>query len=257
VDTQRIVLAFNGTATSCRAVTWLTGAYHAEVAALIVDVGQTDDLEDVHARALKCGAVRAHVVDRCDGFAREMIVPAAAAGVPLDDEALRRLAHPVIAAALVEVAAIESADAVAYASGHGSLGEQIRAVNPTIRVLSPTREWVHQHLSPAVAHGQRHLLLRSPVATATSAAQLTIGFASGIPVSVNGVTMGLRELIESVSLIGGQYAAGLLEVSPALGLLQAAYRASGGRGAVTLQLQPGSLVIVDDRAARPALVSQA
>ena len=116
------MLAFNGNTASRAAVRWLTAA-RAEVAALIVDVGQANDLEQVRARALTCGAVRAHVVDRCEVFAREHIVPAAAAAAPINDQTLRRLAHPVIAAALVEVAAIERADAVAYASRDSSLGD--------------------------------------------------------------------------------------------------------------------------------------
>ena len=265
VDTQRIALAFNGNAASCAAVKWLTESDHADVAALIVDVGQTDDLEEVRARALACGAVRAHVVDRCDAFAREVIVPVVAAGAPLDDEALRRLAYPIIATALVEVAAIERAETVAHASFGGSLGEQIHSVDPTLRILAPAREWISRGvdvseyfkgniLSPPAADAQRHLLMRRPVVPATDVAHVTIGFEDGIPVAVNGVTMALRELIESVSLIGGQYADGLGEVSPALSVLQAAYRASGGRGAATVQLQPGSFVIVDDPGPRPTPV---
>jgi len=80
-----------------------------------------------------------------------------------------------------------------------------------------------------------------------------------VPVSVNGVTMELPELIESLSLIGGQYridnantrpasaqgatvgkpasAQGATVGNPALVLLQSAYRASAGHGSVTLTLQ--------------------
>ena len=48
--------------------------HSADVVALVVDVGQIDDLEEVQARAVACGAIRAHVVDRCDAFARDVIV---------------------------------------------------------------------------------------------------------------------------------------------------------------------------------------
>src|SRR5687768_334784 len=111
----RCVVAFTGHPASCAAVRWLADEHGLDVVALIVDVGQIDDLEEVQARALACGAIRAHVVDRCDAFARHVIGPAAAASTPLDQNALEGLAHPVIAAALVEVAAIEAADAVAHA----------------------------------------------------------------------------------------------------------------------------------------------
>ena len=252
------MLAFNGNTASCAAVRWLTATGAAEVAALIVDVGQANDLGEVRARALTCGAVRAHVVDRCEVFARELIVPAAAAAAPIDDQALRRLAHPVIAAALVEVAAIERADAVAYASLGGSLGEEVRALDPSLRILAPVDEWMTGDVG---THAQHHLLMRpsraTPGGTASSAARVTIGFDDGMPVSVNDVPMGLRDLIEIVSLIGGQYAVGPWEASPALGVLRAAYRASGGRGSATLHLQPGSLTSVDEHAAPPALVNHA
>jgi argininosuccinate synthase len=254
VDTQRIVLAFNGTTASCAAVRWLKATCQAEVAALIVDVGQATDLEEVRARALTCGAVRAHVVDRCEVFARELIVPAAAAAAPIDDQALRRLAHPVIAAALVEVAAIERADAVAYAAVDSSLGNEVRALDPTLRILAPVDEWTTGDVGTHVHH---HLLMRPARATPSGAARVTLAFEDGMPVSVNGVTMELRELIEIVSLIGGQYAVGPWKASPALGVLRAAYRVSGGRGSATLELRPGSLTSVDEPAASPALVNHA
>ena len=64
MNRERIVLAFAGDARSCAAVKWLTESCGADVAALVVDVGQQDDLEEMRARAIGCGAVRAHVLDR-------------------------------------------------------------------------------------------------------------------------------------------------------------------------------------------------
>ena len=58
-----------------------------------------------------------------------------------------------------------------------------------------------RRLSPDGRDVQRHLLMRpsAPLRAAPrrDAARVTIGFEEGIPVSVNDVTMGLRELIES------------------------------------------------------------
>ena len=201
-----VVLAFDGSAASCAAVRWLIDTHNAEVAALIVDVGQADDLDEMRSRALACGAVRAHVVDRCEAFARDAIMPAVSAGVPLDEAALSELAQPVIAAALAEVAAIEGGTPWLPPSG-----------------------------------GSSNLLMRRPGRPATDDARLTIEFDGGIPVSVNGVTMGLRELIEIVSLIGGQYPDEQWSLSPALAVLQAAYRACGGQGSATLHLEPQSV----------------
>jgi argininosuccinate synthase len=229
-----------------------------DVVALVVDVGQADDLEEVQARAVACGAIRAHVLDRCETFARDVIGPAVAASTPLDEVALERLAHPVIASALVEVAAIEAADTVAYASTDESLERAIAALHPTLRVLAPARDWTARHvdvadyvkmhhLSAGVVRAERHLLVRRPGSTASGceSASVTVGFADGIATSVNGVSMGLPELIESLSLIGGRY--GLCDVAalpaPALELLQAAYAACGGHGSVTLLVRGGSIAV--------------
>lgn len=238
MNRRRIVLAFAGDTRSCAAVKWLAESCRADVAALVVDVGQPDDLEEIRTRAIACGAVRAHVLDRCEAFARDVIVPAAAATAPPDGEALRRLADPVIAAALLEVAAIEAADAVAYASADQSLGEHIRAIDPAMTVIvaagSPD--------TSAVRAG--HLLLRPPAYAASDPAHVTIEFQDRMPVSVNGVPLGLRELIEILSLIGGEYAAVTAE-APALDLLRAAYSACGGRGSITLQLHPAQAILVN------------
>jgi argininosuccinate synthase len=268
MNPTRIVLAYTGHPASCAAVRWLADTSASDVVALIVDVGQGDDLEEMYTRALNSGARRAHVVDRCEAFARHVIVPAASARAPLDERALRGLAHPVIAAALIEVAAIESADVVAHASMDDALEAEVHALDPARRVLAPAREWLAQrldvaeyvkmlHLPASAVHADRHLLMRrSSPSSATDPARVTIGFEGGIPASVNGVAMGLPELIESLSLIGGQYGldASATTPAPALALLQGAYRACGGRDDVTLQLQSGSLAVVD---APPALVNHA
>jgi argininosuccinate synthase len=240
LNTQRLVLAFSGDPRSCAAVKRLTESCRADVAALVVDVGQPDDLEEIRARAIACGAVRAHVLDRCEAFARDVIVPAAAAPAPLDGEALRRLAHPVIAAALLEVAAIEGADAVAYASADRSLGEHIRAIDPAMTVVVAAGDLSD---TGAVRAGG-HLLMRRPAYTASDPAHVTIEFHDRVPVSVNGVPLGLRELIEILSLIGGEYAPATAD-APALDLLRAAYGECGGRGSITLQLHPEQPVPVN------------
>lgn len=256
MNLQRIVLAFNGHPASCAAVRWLADTHGAEVVALIVDVGQGEDPEETHGRALACGAQRAHVVERLDEFARRAIVPAAAADAALDERELRQLAYPVIAAALVEVASIEGAGAVAHGSADEALDAEIHGLAPDLRVIAPAREsgaqyidgpeYATRHQLTAAVHRDRHLLMRRgvpPSVAASGTATVAITFESGIPVSVNGVAMALPELIESLSLIGGQYRVHESNSTPALTLLQSAYRLSDGHGSVTMQLQPGSLVV--------------
>jgi argininosuccinate synthase len=267
---QRIVLAFNGNAAACAALRWLVDTQvrlkpdttSTDVVALIVDVGQGEDPEETRGRALACGAQRAHVVERLDAFARRAIVPVASSDASLDERALRQLAYPVIAAALVEAAASENADAVAHGSSDDELDAAIHALVPSLRVIAPAREWREQPVDTTDPRDP-HLLVRVRVAPAadSDAATVIIGFESGIPVSVNGVPMELPELIEILSVIGGRYRVSEPNHTPALTLLQSAYRASSGDDAVCLRLQPGSLELVESGFGRidsdPELVSHA
>lgn len=258
---HRIVLAYSGSLASSTALRWLIDRYAADVVAVIVDVGQTDDLGEVYTRALACGAMRAHVIDRRKAFAHHAVL-AVARPLPLDDAALERLAHPVIASALVELAAIEGVDAVAHAADDDCLGLEIARIDPTRRVIAAASEWKERgvdaaeylrrrHLSPGVARPERHLFIRPMVGGAPDdeGADVTIQFEAGIPVAVNGVAMELDELIESLSLIGGQYglSASPTLPSPAAMLLHAARRDTAGPATVTLRLKPHSLVVIGDQ----------
>lgn len=255
----RVILAFNGDSASCGAVRWLMDEHHADVVALVVDVGQMDDLEEVQARAVACGAIRAHVLDRCDAFARDVLGRVRL----LDRRSLGEGGQPgihlsLIAAALVEVAAIEGTNVVAHASKNDGFETHLRRLKPSLHVLAPAGEWTAQgvdvadyvkrhHRSPGVVRPERHLLIRRPASSASGcgAAQVTVGFENGIAAYVNGVSMGVSELIESLSLIGSRYGLGEgdPQPAPALELLQAAYSASGGNDSVTLLVRCGSIAV--------------
>ena len=262
---ERIALAFSGSLTSSAAVAWLLERHGADVVTLTVDVGQTEDLEEVRVRALACGALRAHVVDGREAFARDVVVPALAAGTASAERA-PRLADPLIAARLVEIATIESADAIAHggaADGDArgvTLGTTLAAVAPGLRIVAPAREWDMDAAGLAAyarARGlpgpsqrrEPHLLIRraaDPARAPRAGAHLEVGFESGVPVSLNGVPMTLVELLESVSLIAGQYGLGHGErwPMPAVHVLQAAFAASRRpRDSVRIALAPGTYTI--------------
>ena len=263
---ERILLAYSGTLASSAAAAWLAERHGAEVATVTLDVGQTGDLDEVRDRALACGAVRAHVIDARDAFARDSVIPALrdASGRALDT-----LAHPLIARTLVEIAAIEAADAVAHASPGMALDREIATGDPTLRIVAPAREWDMddsalidyaraRHL-PIGPTREPHLLTRravDPARAATTDAALAIAFEGGLPVSINGVSMALQELIESLSLIGGQHGIGYAAavVAPAADILRAAYAAAGGSsGTVRLTLHNGACSVL--AAQTPELVN--
>lgn len=269
---DRTVLAYNGHPSSCAALHWLASSNAADVVAVIVDIGQGEDPEETYNRAISSGALRAHVIDRREEFARLAVTLAASLDAGPDEPTLRRLTYPVIASALVEVAVIEGAFLIAHGSEDEALDAEIHALTSALRrVIAPAREWRDQRidvgeymkahrLTPAVAHPDRHLLIRSRVAAATSPADtavLSIEFDAGTPVSVNGVPMTLPELIESLSLIGGRYRGQQSNDTPALTLLQNAYRECAGHGLVTLRLQPGSLAVLNPAEAQAYLVHHA
>jgi argininosuccinate synthase len=146
---RRIVLAYSGESDASAAVGWLAATYGVEVVAVTLDLGQRIALEEVRDRALAGGAVRAHVLDVRDEFARDFVLPALKAdaldhhGSPTSAE----LARPLIGQKLVELAAIEQADAIAYGfagtTSHPSrLDVAARTLNPSLTILGPLRDAV-------------------------------------------------------------------------------------------------------------------
>jgi argininosuccinate synthase len=168
---------------------------------------------------------------------------------------------------LAEIAAIESADAIAHAAladdGPGraaDLDAALAALAPRMRVVAPAREWNMdsvrladyaraRSLPGTPERREPHLLIRrvvDPACAPQAAAHLDVQFEGGVPVSLNGVPMTLVELIESVSLIAGQYGLGhgSPQPAPAGVVLGAAYAAArDGDESVRITVQAGSYKI--------------
>jgi hypothetical protein len=196
---HRIVLAYSGNPTTTVAISWLAEQYGAEVVTVTLDLDQRTGLEATRDRALAAGAVRAHVVDACDEFARDFIVPALRAGAvtPDGDLVMAALTRPVIAKHLVAIAQLEGAAAVA----HGSAGERVhcfeslvRDLDPSLIVLAPVCEWT---LTPAelVTYARARRLSIGPI-DASSATRSVLS-APDYPATVDVVTnlKGSRELV--------------------------------------------------------------
>ena len=145
---KRIVLAYSGGIDTSVAIPWLRERYNAEIIAVTMDLGQGKELEEVRDRALATGAIRAHVLDLREEFARDYIIPALKADAIYEDRypLATALGRPLIAQKLVEIAEIEQATAVAHGcTGKGN--DQVRfdvttrALNPRLKVLAPARDW--------------------------------------------------------------------------------------------------------------------
>lgn len=144
----RIVLAYSGGLDTSVAVPWLAEHHGAEVITVTLDLGQGSELADIRERALALGAVRAHVLDLREEFAREFVLPALQAGALYEHRypLAAALARPLIAKHLVRVAHMEGASVVAH-GGTGKGNDQVRielavrALDPSLTVLAPAREW--------------------------------------------------------------------------------------------------------------------
>ena len=145
---ERIVLAYSGGLDTSVAIPWLAEHRDAEIVTVTLDVGQGCDLADIRERALALGAVRAHVLDAREQFAREFVLPTLQAGAiyeqgyPLSTALCRSL----IAKHLVRVARMEGAGVVAH-GGTAKGNDQVRfdlaarALDGRLRVIAPAREW--------------------------------------------------------------------------------------------------------------------
>jgi argininosuccinate synthase len=145
---RRIVLAYSGGLDTSVAIRWLAEKYEAEIITLTLDLGQGQELTNVRERALAVGALRAHVIDAREEFARDYVMPALQARAMYEERypLASALGRPLIAKHLVAVARMEGATAVA----HGCTGKDndqvgldvsIHALDPEMRVIAPAREW--------------------------------------------------------------------------------------------------------------------
>ncbi len=254
---ERIVLGYSGGLDTSIAIPWLAERYQAEVIAVTVDLGQGRELTDLRERALALGATRAHVLDARDEFAREYILPSLQAGALYEDRypLATALARPLIAKKLVEVARLEGATAIAHGCairGNDQVRLEIaaRALDPSITVIAPAREWgmtraqeieyararhiqIPSNRSPystdanlwgrSIARGvledpskeppdDIYLLTRAPQQCPDEPAYIEIEFEAGVPLRANGIEMPLVELIESIETIAGAHGVGRIDM---------------------------------------------
>jgi argininosuccinate synthase len=222
--TGRIVLAYPGGAASTDALKqWL--ATGREVVTVTIDLGQESDLDQVREQALSLGALRAHVLDAREEFARDWLLPALRTQ-PLHALDPHALAAPLVERKLAEIAAIEHADIVSDADGAG-------------------RTIIERQVHDGAGVGDLP-------------AHVDLEIQSALPVAINGVPMSIGELFESLALIAGQHGVGRLPQidAPAAPLLHAAYRALDGRdGVIRFELGNGTLSASPAPDATPQLVN--
>jgi argininosuccinate synthase len=162
-DIKKIVLAYSGGLDTSVILRWLIEEYKAEVVAFVADLGQGENLEEIRGKAIKTGATKVYVEDLREEFVRDFIFPSIKANAVYEGMYLMgtSLARPLIAKRQIEIAREENADAVAHgATGKGN--DQVRfeltyyALEPTVRVIAPWREWNFKSRSDLVAYAKNH-----------------------------------------------------------------------------------------------------
>lgn len=249
---SKVVLAYSGGVDTSVCIPYLKEEWGIEeVITLAADLGQGEELGPIKQKALDSGAIESLVVDGTESFVRDYAFPAIQANALYENRypLSTALARPLIAKMLVEAAEKYGADAVAHGcTGKGN--DQVRfdvgimALNPTLKVLAPAREWGMSR-EETIAYGERfgipspvkksspysidrNLLGRSIEAgpledpmtepleevfdmtkaiadTPDEPDYVEIGFEKGIPVSLDGNALAPIELISQLNArVGGQ-----------------------------------------------------
>ena len=160
---KKVALAYSGGLDTSVIIPWLKENYGCEVVAVCADVGQGDELNVVHDKALKSGAVKVVIADLTKDFIENYIFPTLKAGATYEEKYLlgTSFARPIIAKKLVEVALAEGCDAVAHgATGKGN--DQVRfeltvkALAPELKIIAPWREWELDSRESEIEYAKAH-----------------------------------------------------------------------------------------------------
>ena len=252
-----VVLAYSGGLDTSVAIPWLRDQGY-DVIAVAADLGANQDLPAIQRKALKVGAKRSYVVDARAVFADRFIGPTLRANALYEGQypLSASLSRPLIAELLVAVAHRERAAAVAHGcTGKGN--DQVRfdvaigALDPTLKVVAPVREWGFSRDSEiqyAEQHGVPIPVTRAspysvdvnlwgrsaeggaiedpaapvpedayawtvpPEAAPTEPLAVTIEFEAGIPVALDGRALPLWRLVDTLNRLAGSRGVGRIEM---------------------------------------------
>ena len=145
---DKVVLAYSGGLDTSVAIHWLQEQYDLDVIAIALNLGQPPSSDDIVARALRNGAIKADFIDVREEFVEDYVWPSLKANALYQDiyPLSTAIGRPLIAKKLVEIAQREGAKYIAHGcTGKGN--DQVRfdvgivTLDPSLKVIAPMREW--------------------------------------------------------------------------------------------------------------------
>ena len=147
---KKVVLAYSGGLDTSIILKWLQTEYACEVVTFTADLGQGEELTPAREKAELLGIkpTNIYIEDLREEFVSDFVFPMFRCNALYEGLYLlgTSIARPLISKRLVEIAEETGADAIAHgATGKGN--DQVRfelsayALNPTIQVIAPWREW--------------------------------------------------------------------------------------------------------------------
>ena len=162
---EKVILAYSGGLDTTAIIPWLKENYGFDVICVCIDCGQEEELDHLEERAKYCGASKLYILDVCDEFADEYIVPCVQAHAVYENKYLlgTSMARPLIAKKLVEIARKEGATTICHgATGKGN--DQIRfelgikALAPDLKIIAAWRspKWTMDSRESEIAYCKAH-----------------------------------------------------------------------------------------------------
>jgi len=256
---KKVVLAYSGGLDTSVILKWLIETYRCEVIAFSADIGQEEELDPVEEKAMQTGASKVYIDDLKETFVKDFVFPAFRANAIYEGQYLlgTSLARPLIAKRQIEIAHKEGADAVSHgATGKGN--DQVRfelsylALDPSIRIIAPWREWDLNSRTVLMAFAQKHGILVpttpdkpystdrnllhisyeggvledpwhtpseemftlsvSPQQAPDAPERIEITFEQGDPVAIDGNPLSPAALLKELNLLGGRHGIGRADI---------------------------------------------
>lgn len=256
---KKILLAYSGGLDTSCILTWLKETYDVPIVAYCADVGQNEDFEKVHQKALKTGAESCIIDDLKSNFVGNYVWQALKSNATYEHDYLlgTSLARPCIAAGMVEAALKNGCDAIAHGcTGKGN--DQVRfelavkALAPQLEIIAPWRTWKFQGRQDLFQYAEQHgipvpvskdkpysmdanlmhisyeggiledawkeppadmfLWTTAPELAPDTPETVTVEFACGIPIAINGIKYDAAALLDKANTIAAAHGVGRIDL---------------------------------------------